>query len=58
MVENQVGPIAYHLKLSPALQRLHPVFYVVKLTLASKDPISGKCSSLPSDLIIINGKEK
>ena len=47
----------YHLKLSPVLQRLYLVFHVVKLTAASEDPISRRCSKLPLDPFII-GREK
>ena len=50
--------MAYYLKLPPVLQKLYLVFYVIKLTLASKDPISSRYSSLPLDLIIINKEEE
>ena len=50
--------MTYHLKLPLVLQRLYLVFHVVKLTLASKDSISGRYSSLSPDLIIINKKEE
>ena len=50
--------MAYCLKLALALQRLHSVFHVVKLTPTPKDPISSRHSSLSPDFIIINGEEK
>ena len=31
----------YHLHLPPSMSRLHPVFNVVKLTLALEDPVPG-----------------
>ena len=58
MVEKQVEFMIYCLKLPSALQRQHPVFYVVKLTPAPEDSISGRCSSLPLDSIIINREEE
>src|SRR3979490_2286289 len=41
-VEARVGHGAYRLKLPPSLSRLHPVFPIVKLTLATPDPIIGR----------------
>jgi len=58
MIEKQVGPIAYHLKLLSAMRRLYPVFNVVKLTSIPNDPISSRCPSLLPDLILINGQEE
>jgi hypothetical protein len=41
-VEKCVGTHAYHLKLPTAMSHLHPVFHVVKLLLAPRDPIPGR----------------
>src|SRR3979490_641246 len=41
LIKAHVGHGAYHLKLPPSLSRLHPVFPIVKLTLATLDPIVG-----------------
>jgi len=48
----------YHLKFFLALQKLHPVFHVVKLTTVSKDPISKRYSEPILDPIIVDGEEK
>ena len=40
-VVKKVGNGAYCLHLPPLMSRLHPVFNVVKLTLALEDPIQG-----------------
>ena len=45
-IERAVGSHAYRLHLPPSLKRLHPVFPVVKLTPALKDPIPG-CHPVP-----------
>jgi len=57
-VKKQVGPISYHLKLLPALQQLHPVFYVVKLITISEDSIPRRCSEQLPDPIIIDRKKE
>jgi hypothetical protein len=41
-VEEKVGPLAYKLKLPQEMRRLHPVFPVVKLTPAPKDPFPSR----------------
>ena len=41
-VECQVGPLAYHLKLSYGMRQLHLVFNIVKLSAALEDPIPGR----------------
>jgi hypothetical protein len=41
-VEACVGHGAYRLTLPPSMCRLHPVFPVVKLTLAENDPFPGR----------------
>ena len=40
-IDSQVGNGAYQLCLPPSMSRLHPVFNVVKLSLAPPDPIPG-----------------
>jgi len=39
IVEHQVGPFAYCLKLPHAIKKLHPMFNVVKLSTTLEDPI-------------------
>jgi len=41
VVERQIGPMAYRLRLPHRMKQLHPVFNVVKLTPALDDPITG-----------------
>ena len=41
-VECQIGPLAYHLKLSYGMRQLHLVFNIVKLSAALEDPIPGR----------------
>jgi len=41
LIDSQVGNGAYRLRLPPSMSRLHPVFNVVKLSLAPLDPIPG-----------------
>jgi len=40
------------------MKHLHPVFNVVKLTLASEDPISGRCQTLPPPPELVDSKEE
>jgi len=40
-IDSQVGNGAYWLRLPPSMSQLHPVFNVVKLSLAPLDPIPG-----------------
>ena len=40
-IVRKVGNSTYRLQLPPSMSRLHPIFNVVKLTLALEDPISG-----------------
>ena len=42
VVEWQIGPMAYRLKLPHWMKQLYPVFNVVKLTPAPEDPITGQ----------------
>ena len=41
VVERQIRPMAYHLRLPYQIKQLYPVFNVVKLTPALNDPITG-----------------
>ena len=57
-VEKQVGQNAYHLKLPPSMNRLHPVFNVVKLSPAPEDPIPGRQAPPPPPPEIVDGQEE
>ena len=41
-IESRVSRNAYRLRLPASMKALHPVFNVVKLTLATPDPIPGR----------------
>ena len=58
MVEKQVGPMSYQLKLSLVLQRLHLVFNIMKLTAVSEDPIPKSSLDLLPDSVIINKEQE
>src|SRR6266545_5712650 len=47
-IERCVSKYTYQLILSPSMRRLHPVFNVVKLTLAPDNPIPGRCRTPPA----------
>jgi len=56
VVEQRIGPMAYRLKLPYRMKQLHPVFNVVKLTLAPDNPITEcKMEDHPPP-IVINGE--
>jgi len=57
-IDSQVGNSAYRLRLPPSMGRLHPVFNVVKLSLAPPDPILGYRTSPPPLLEIVDGEEE
>ena len=57
-IHSQVGNSAYRLHLPPSMSRLHPVFNVVKLSLAPPDPIPGQQTTPPPFPEIVDGKEK
>ena len=57
-VVRKVGNGVYRLRLPPSMSRLHPVFNVVKLTLAPVDPIPGQCPPPPPLLEIIDGEKE
>jgi len=53
VVERQIGPMAYCLRLPHRMKQLHPVFNVVKLTPAPDDPITGqKTEDHPLPIVI------
>ena len=55
-IECQVGLLAYHLKLPHGMRQLYPVFNVVKLSAAPKDPIPGRQLQALLLPIIIDGE--
>ena len=56
-VERRIGLNAYRLRLPVSLQRLHPVFNVIKLTPALDDPIPGRQAAPPPPPELIDGEE-
>ena len=56
VVERQIRPMAYHLKLPYWMKQLHPVFNVVRLTLALEDPITGRRTEDHPPPIVIDGE--
>ena len=58
VVEYQVGPLAYHLKLPYAMKKLHLVFNVVKLFVALNNPILEQRSEPPLLPIIVNREKE
>ena len=58
IVEQQVGPIVYCLKLSYIMKKLYPVFNVVKLSATLTDLILGwRPNSLSLSIIVDREKE-
>jgi transposase InsO family protein len=57
-VVRKIGNSAYRLKLPPSMSRLHPVFNVVKLTLAPDNPVPGRRPHPPPLPEIIDGEEE
>jgi hypothetical protein len=57
VIDKCVGQGAYRLILPPQLHRLHPVFPMVKLSLAHPDPILGRRPALPPPPTLIEGEE-
>jgi hypothetical protein len=57
-VERRVRNTAYRLQLPASMSRLHPVFNVVKLTLAADDPFTGRRIPPPMPPEIIDGEEE
>jgi len=52
-----IGSMAYYLKLLSILQRLYPVFNIIKLITIPEDLIPSKCLNLSLDFILINRQE-
>jgi len=57
-VERWVSSYAYRLMLPPSMNHLHPVFNVVKLTLAPIDPITGRHAPPLPPPELIDGEEE
>ena len=57
-VKRQVGSYAYQLRLPRSMNRLHPVFNIVKLTLAPVDPIPGRQAPPPPPPELVDGEEE
>jgi len=57
-VKCRVGRYAYRLALPHSMRRLHPVFNIVKLTLAPPDPIAGRRTTAPPPPELIDGEEE
>ena len=55
-MKRQIGPIAYRLRLPHRMKQLHPVFNVVKLTLALDNPITGRKTENHPLPIVIDGE--
>jgi RNase H-like domain found in reverse transcriptase/Reverse transcriptase (RNA-dependent DNA polymerase)/Integrase zinc binding domain/Chromo (CHRromatin Organisation MOdifier) domain len=58
VVERQVGSSAYRLRLPRSMNRLHPVFNVVKLTQAPVDPIPGRRAHAPPPPVLVGDGEE
>jgi len=56
VVEWWIRPMAYRLRLPHGMKQLHPVFNVVKLTLAPDDPITERTMEDHPLPIVINGE--
>jgi len=53
VVEQRIRPMAYRLKLPHRMKQLHPVFNIVKLTLAPDNPITErKTKDYPPPIVI------
>ena len=55
-MEQLIGPMAYCLKLPHWMKQLHPMFNVVKLTLAPDDLITGQRAEDHLPPIVIDGE--
>jgi len=56
VVERQIRPMAYRLRLPHWMKQLHPVFNIVKLTPAPDDPITGRKTEGHPLPIVIDGE--
>ena len=57
-MEQQIGPLAYRLRLPVGLCQLHSVFNVVKLFPVPDDPIPDHCPKPPPPPVLVNNKEQ
>ena len=57
IVEQQVGSLAYHLKLSHTMKKLHSMFNIVKLS-AALDNLISRRKPRPLPLPVVIDKEK
>lgn len=57
-IERQVNPNAYRLRLPRSMNRLHPVFNVIKLTPAPEDPIPNQRTAPPPPPVLVNDQEE
>jgi hypothetical protein len=57
-VKRCVGHGAYHVKLPPSLQHLHPVFPIMKLYPTAVDPIPGRWTKPPPPLVLVKGNKE
>ena len=56
VVEQQIGPMAYRLRLLHRIKQLYSVFNIVKLTPAPDDPITGCMIEDYPPPIVIDGE--
>jgi len=56
VVERRIRPMVYRLKLPYQMKQLHPVFNIVKLTLAPDNPITGRKTEDHPPPIVIDGE--
>jgi hypothetical protein len=58
VIDKCVGQGAYYLILPPHFRCLHPVFPIVKLSLAHPDPILGQRPALPPPPTLVDGEKE
>ena len=58
VVEQQVGPLTYCLKLLYAMKKLYPIFNIVKLSSALDNPILERRPKSPLPSVVIDREEK
>jgi len=56
VVQQRVGQNAYQLQLPSSMTQIHPIFNIVKLLPALKDPIPGKKTYPPPPPVLVDGK--
>src|SRR5215510_3240692 len=57
-VERKIGANSYRLALPPTLSHLHPVFPIIKLSLAEPDPFPGHAPPPPPPPVLVAGEEE